>query len=190
VDERELLTRCLSGDQAAWRDLVARYDPVLSQLARIILRSLRRQGSEWEIDEVKAGVLEMLVVHDCRVLRYFRWQCSLETWLRVLVRTVAIRMIRRKTVDPADLARPDAGEQPIDRLLTGETQAAVRKALDALPARDRLVLTMFFIDGRSYQEIASLAKIPMGTIATVISRSRLKLRDLLKSSGVVEDPST
>ena len=187
MDERELLTRCLSGDEAAWRDLVKQVDPVLVNLARIILRSLRRPGSDWEIDEVKAGVLEMLVAHDYRALRSFRWQCSLETWLRVLVRTVAIRMLRRKTVDPADLVRSDPGEQPIDRLLAEETQAAVRRALDELPARDRLVLTLFFIDGRSYQEIASLANIPMGTIATVISRSRLKLRDVLKARGVVED---
>jgi RNA polymerase sigma factor (sigma-70 family) len=184
VDDRDLLTSCLSGDQTAWRTLVDRYDPTLSHLARIVLRSFRRPGADWEIDEVKAGVLEMLVAHDCRALRFFRWQCSFETWLRVLVRTVAVRMIRRKTVDPTDQARPTPAAQPIDRLLSDETQAAVRRALDALPGRDRLVLTMFFIDGLSYQQIASQAGIPMGTIATVISRSRQKLKDLLKSHGV------
>jgi len=184
VDERDLLTSCLSGDQAAWRSLVERYGPTISQLARIVLRSFRRAGAEWEVDEVRAGVLEMLVVHDCRVLRSFRWQCSFETWLRLLVRTVAIRMIRRKTVDPEDRPRPAPAAQPIDRLLTEEKQAAVRRALDELPARERLVLTMFFIDGLSYQQIASQAGIPMGTIATVISRSRLKLKEMLKSRGV------
>ena len=187
MDEKALIAGCLSGDQAAWRALVEGIDPTLARVARIILRSLRRPGNDWEVDEVKAGVLEMLVAHDSRALRSFRWQCSFKTWLRVLVRTVAIRMIRRKTVDPADLAARDAGELPIDRLLIDETQAAVRRALDELPARDRLVLTMFFIDDRSYQEIASVTRIPMGTIATVISRSRVKLRDLLKSHGVGED---
>jgi len=130
VDERELLAACLSGDQTAWRALVDRYGPTLVQLARIVLRSLRRPGAEWEIDEVKAGVLEMLVAHDCRVLRSFRWQCSFETWLRVLVRTVAIRMIRRKTPEPALSPRPEAAPQPFDRLLSDELQAAVRRALD------------------------------------------------------------
>jgi RNA polymerase sigma-70 factor (ECF subfamily) len=187
VDERDLLANCLSGDPAAWRSLVDRYGLVLSQLARIVLRGLRRPGADWEVDEVKAGVLEMLVAHDYRALRSFRWQCSFETWLRVLVRTVAIRMIRRKTPDPADRPAPGPGEQPMDRLMAEETQAAVRAALDALPARDRLVLTLFFIDGRSYQEISDLARIPMGTVATVISRSRLTLRDLLKSRGVFDD---
>jgi RNA polymerase sigma-70 factor (ECF subfamily) len=184
VDERDLLTACLSGDQTAWRALVERYGPTLSQLARIVLRSLRRPGADWEVDEVRAGVLEMLVAHDCRVLRSFRWQCSFETWLRVLVRTVAIRMIRRKPPDPADAPRPRIAPQPFERLLTDELQAAVHGALDELPARDRLVLTMFFIDGLSYQQIASQAGLPMGTIATVISRSRLKLKELLKSRGV------
>jgi RNA polymerase sigma-70 factor (ECF subfamily) len=184
VEERSLLEHCLSGDQAAWSALVERYGPTISQLARIVLRSLRRPGAEWEIDEVKAGVLEMLVAHDCRVLRSFRWQCSFETWLRVLVRTVSIRMIRRKTPDLVDSPRPDAAPQPFERLLSDELQTAVRRALDELPARDRLVLTMFFIDGLSYQQIASQAGLPMGTIATVISRSRLRLKELLKSRGV------
>jgi RNA polymerase sigma-70 factor (ECF subfamily) len=183
VDERNLLAGCLSGDQTAWRSLVDHYGPTIAQLARSVLRSLRRPGAEWEVDEVRAGVLEMLVAHDSRVLRSFRWQCSFETWLRVLVRTVAIRMIRRKTVDPEDRPRPSPAAQPIDRLLTSELQVAVRCALDELPARDRLVLTMFFIDGLSYQQIAAQAGIPMGTIATVISRSRLKLKELLKTHG-------
>ena len=43
---------------------------------------------------------------------------------------------------------------------------------------------MFFIDGRSYQDIASEAKLPMGTVATVISRSREKLKELLKAQGL------
>jgi len=188
VDERDLLTNCLAGDAAAWRALVDRYGPTLSDLARIVLRSLRRPGADWEVDEVKAGVLELLVAHDYRALRSFRWQCSFETWLRVLVRTVAVRMLRRKTADPADLPAPAPGERPMERLLAEETQAAVRAALDALPARDRLVLTMFFIDGRSYREIAGLARIPMGTIATVISRSRERLKDLLKARGVFDEP--
>ena len=93
------------------------------------------------------------------------------------------------TPETAEEVVPTTREQPVDRLLAEETQAAVRAALDALPPRDRLVLSMFFIDGRSYQEIASLARLPMGTVATVISRSRLKLRELLQSKGVFDEES-
>jgi RNA polymerase sigma-70 factor (ECF subfamily) len=185
VDEKELLARCLEGDEAAWRGFVARYDAALSHLARHALRAIRRSTNPAEVDEVRSGVLELLVAHQYRVLRSFRWQCSFESWLRVLVRTVCIRMIRRKSVDPADLASPATADvRPYDRLLAEETSAAVRRTLEELPARDRIVLTMFFIDGRSYQEIAAEAKIPMGTIATVISRSREKLKELLKARGL------
>ncbi len=190
MDEKELLARCLTGDDAAWRALVERYDASLARLARLVLRAFRRPADDWEVDEVKSGVLELLVAHDYRVLRAFRWQCSFETWLRVLVRTVCVRRIRRKTVDPGDLVKDAPGEQPLERLVNEETQAAVRKALDSLPPRDRLILTMFFIDGRSYREIASFAGIPMGTVATVLSRSRQVLKDMLKSKGIVEDVST
>jgi len=43
---------------------------------------------------------------------------------------------------------------------------------------------MFFIDGKPYREIADALKIPMGTIATVLARTREKLRGMLEDRGL------
>ena len=184
MDERELIDRCISGDGEAWRELLETYDPALRHLAGLALRSLNRPADEGGVEEVRSGVLEMLLSDDSRVLRSFRWQCSFETWLRVLVRTVAVRSVRRKRIDPKDVPAPAATPPPLERLLSDERARTVREALDALPDRERRVLTMFFIDGRPYQEIASALNLPMGTIATVLARTREKLKDLLKAKGL------
>lgn len=184
MDERNLIERCIAGDGEAWRELLETYDPVLRTLARGALRSINRPADLAEVEEIRSGVLEMLLADGSRVLRSFRWQCSLESWLRVLVRTVAVRSVRRKRIDPKDVPPPAAAPAPIERLLSQERARAVREALESLPDRERRVLSMFFIDGRPYHEIAETLRLPMGTVATVLARTRETLRDLLKARGL------
>jgi RNA polymerase sigma-70 factor (ECF subfamily) len=184
MDERELITRCVSGQEEAWRELVATYDEVLRRLARTYLRSLNAPADDGHVDEVRSGVLEMLVAHDFRILRSFRWQCSFETWLRVVVRTVCVRSVRRKKLDPRDLPPPAALPAPLESLLSEERARVVTSALEQLPERERRVLSLFFVDGRSYREISDLLKLPMGTIATLLARTREKLRKNLESKGL------
>jgi RNA polymerase sigma-70 factor (ECF subfamily) len=184
VDERTLIDRCLAGDEDAWRSLLGTYDPVIRTLARLVLRSLRRPADDAEIEEVRSGVLEMLLADGSRVLRSFRWQCSFESWLRVLVRTVSIRAVRRKKIDPREVSGPAAPAAPLDRLLSEERSRVVREALSQMPPREQKVLTLFFIEGQSYQEISSATGLPMGTIATVLARSRDTLREMLKARGI------
>ena len=184
MEERELITRCISGQDDAWRELVATYDGILRHLARVFLKSLNSPSDDSHVDEVRSGVLEMLVAHDFRILRTFRWQCSFETWLRVVVRTVCVRSVRRKKLDPRALPPPAASPAPIESLLTEERARVVTAALEGLPERERRVLSMFFVDGKSYREISDLLKLPMGTIATLLARTRERLRKDLESKGL------
>ncbi len=184
MDERTLIERCISGDEEAWRDFLATYDLSIRASARLVLGSIGRPADDAEVEEIRSGVLEMLLADGSRVLRSFRRQCSLETWLRVLVRTVCIRSVRRKKVDPREIPAPPAPEAPIERILSEERTRVVREALDALPERERKVLSMFFIDGRSYREMAESLGLPMGTVATVLARTRETLRGLLKAKGM------
>lgn len=179
MDEKDLVARCASGQDSAWQEFVRRYAPILKSFARGALRSMRRPASDSDVDETAARVLEMLVDNRYHVLKSFRWQCSLETWLRILVRTACVRAVRRKNIGAEDLVRP-SGPTPLDEALSDERRSAVREALQRLPDRERQVLSMFFLEGHSYDEIASKLRLPMGTVATVLSRTRQKLREMLK----------
>ena len=184
MNEQDLIQRCLAGREDAWSELLETYDPAIRHLARLALRSLNRPADDAEVEEIRSGVLEALLADGSRVLRSFRWQCSFETWLRVIVRTVCVRSVRRKRIDPKEIPPPSAIEAPLERLLSEERSRAVKDALDTLPDRERRVLSMFFIDGRTYPEIAAELGLPMGTVATVLARTREKMRGLLKAKGL------
>ena len=184
MEERELIARCLAGEDGAWRLFLSTYDATICHLARRCLRSLQMPGDDVQVEEIRSGVLEMLVAQDSRILRTFRWQCSFATWLRVVVRTVCVRSVRRKKIDPRSVPSPAAPAQPLEHLLTEERIRTVRQALDGLPERDREILTMFFGEGRPYREIAETLRIPMGTVATVLARAREKLRGNLEGKGL------
>jgi RNA polymerase sigma-70 factor, ECF subfamily len=184
VHEKDLIARCISGDGEAWRELLETYDPTIRHLARLVLRSLNRPADDAEVEEIRSGVLETLLAEGSRVLRAFRWQCSFETWLRVIVRTVCVRSVRRRKVDPKEISPPAPAVAPLERALSEERARAVREALETLPERERRVLERFFVDGRSYREIADELGLPMGTIATVLARTRERLKEMLKSKGI------
>jgi len=179
-----LVQRCLTGDPGAWRQLLEGCGPTLRNFARISLRALGARADEADVDDVCSAVFETLVARDYRVLRSFRWQCSFPTWLRLLARTAAVRSVRRKAVDRADVPLQRPAGLPLDLIVDEEARALVREEVERLPSRERAVLRMFFVDGRPYREIAEALRLPMGTVATLLARTRAALRERLERRGL------
>jgi len=79
-------------------------------------------------------------------------------------------------------------EPPVDAAMEkAEEKEVLEKALAALAPEDRAMLVLREIDGRSYEEIAGIAEIQLGTVKSRISRARealrLKMGVLLKDNG-------
>jgi RNA polymerase sigma-70 factor (ECF subfamily) len=64
----------------------------------------------------------------------------------------------------------------------------VRQALAALNHEHRTILVLREIDGHSYEQIAEILELPVGTIRSRLHRARLQLRDQLK--GVIQEYRT
>lgn len=182
MQERELVRRCLAGDEQAWQEFHARYRPVVERLAASALK--RGRAGQDLAEEISSAVFEALVDGKYRALRSFRWQCSIETWLRILVRTFMIRRLRRKTPRPEARESTPPEAEPPEVAMAAEARAEVRRVLRELPERERSVLTAFFIEDASYAEISRRFGLPMGTVATVIARTRLRLRETLSARGI------
>jgi RNA polymerase sigma-70 factor (ECF subfamily) len=182
VDEKELVRRCCQGDEQAWQRFHDRYRPVVERLTTAALK--RGRSGRDLVEEIASAVFETLIDGNYRALRSFRWQCSIETWLRIIVRTCMIRRLRRKAPKPELRVATTESEEPPGELLSGERRKAVRRILAELPSRERQALTMFFMEDASYTEISRRMGLPMGTVATILSRTRTKLRDLLQSRGI------
>ena len=68
---------------------------------------------------------------------------------------------------------------PATILEHAEDAELIRKAMDALPAESREILALRHQEGLSYQEIADIAQIPLGTVMSRLARARAKLQGCL-----------
>lgn len=90
------------------------------------------------------------------------------------------RLARRKRFtgeEPADYADPAAG--PERTYETAEDSARLRAAIEALPEKYRVVITLFHVQGKQYDEIAGVLGIPLGTVKTHLFRAKDLLRAAL-----------
>ena len=184
--DRALLKRCLTHQPGAWNDFVDRYlgliYHVIHHTAHLRSSSLRPE----DVEDLAAEILLQLVSNDYAVLRQFRGQSSLATYLTVIARRICVHELARRQaareVQPAGATHPEPAEtEAEDNRKAGlEQLEEVERLLGKLPSREREVVRLHYIEGRSYEEIATDLNIPVNSIGPILSRARKKLR---KGSG-------
>lgn len=91
---------------------------------------------------------------------------------------------RNDTTRPVPEARADTTESVPDvRLQQDEARQAVRRALELLEEQDREILLLKDVQGLSYEEIAHVLNVPLGTVKSRLSRARLAFKEVWKKIG-------
>lgn len=187
ADDRALVAACLAGEPGAWPRLVDRCSGTTAGAVRRVLGASANQA---DVDDCCAAVMHALVADDRRLLRSYRGDAAVPTWLYVVARRTALawksRAARRATpVDPAELPMTvDRAEGPEWQAQRAEMVEQVRELLDDLPERDRVILRQFYLEGRRGPEIAAGLGIPVDQISTALHRAREKARNSMKSKGL------
>jgi RNA polymerase sigma factor (sigma-70 family) len=175
--DAELVGRCRADEGAAWDELVTRY----TRYVRVI--ATRAFGlSESDADDVRQEVFARAYAQ----LGGLRDDAALRPWLAQTTRRLSIDRLRAAdreivTGHPRVDGPADAGDGmgPLDDLLS------VQAAMERLAPECREVLERFFGRDESYRSIAAALELPIGTIASRISRCLGRLRSELRV-GVVE----
>jgi RNA polymerase sigma-70 factor (ECF subfamily) len=110
-------------------------------------------------------------------------------WLRRVTFSVAMNWLKAfrpsifqqldGQIDLETLEIPDFRPGPAEELERRELAQAVHRAIASLPPRYRVPLTMFHLDGLSYQKVAEFLDIPLRNVRVLIHRARAKLKALL-----------
>jgi RNA polymerase sigma-70 factor, ECF subfamily len=182
-DEGELVTELQAGSDSAFDYLVTYYHASVYNLVYGILPD--RADA--------ADVTQEVFLHVFRGIRGFRGGSSLKTWLyRISVRQAlnhrrwCWRHHRMQTsIDgdasentPAlDLKDPEA--TPFEQCATHELQATVRRALGEVPPVFRSAVILRDLEGLSYEEIAEVLEVSVGTVKSRIMRGRRMLKEVL-----------
>jgi RNA polymerase sigma-70 factor (ECF subfamily) len=190
--DRELLRRCLAHQPGAWNDFVDRFLGLVYHVVHHTshLRSTPLQPED--VEDLAAEVLLQLVANDYAVLRQFRGASSLATYLTVIARRICVQELARRAA--AREVQPPAGADlnaagPDDRPGTGlESLEEVERLLGKLPGREREVVRLYYIEGRTYEEISTELKVPINSIGPFLSRARKKLRKGVKSPPPKANP--
>ena len=112
------------------------------------------------------------------------------SWLLKTTHNLCVDRLRRGKVRPEvdperlELMEDDHGHGPERSAHSREVGDAVARALEALSARDRSIVLMREIHGMSYDEIAGVVDLPLGTLKSILHRSRERLRRVLTVAGV------
>jgi RNA polymerase sigma-70 factor, ECF subfamily len=187
VTDLELARACLRGDEAAWRELVETYRPILYAAARRIAGD---EGSARELaDSLWADLYGIREAGGERrsLLAYFHGRSSLATWLRALVarrhvdrwreskRTESLDVREERSPVPAPGGDPAAGD-PDRRRLLELFRRALAAVLAALDPRDRLRLAAYHLDGRTLAEIGRALGEHESTVSRKLERTRTRIR--------------
>ncbi len=184
--DKSLLQRCLNHDTGAWNDFVDRYLSLIYHVVHYTAHLRSISLAPEDVEDLAAEVMMQLVANDYSVLRQFRGQSSLATYLTVVARRIcAHELTRRKAIRDHIQTLADREEMP--KVEVGlESVEEVQKLLRKLPSREREVVRLFYLEGRSYEEISAELHVPVNTIGPVLSRARKRLRhgDAPKKNGV------
>jgi RNA polymerase sigma-70 factor (ECF subfamily) len=188
--DRELLRRCLAHQPGAWNDFVDRFlgliYHVIHHTAHLRSTPLKPEDTE----DLAAEVLLQLVANDYAALKQFKCNSSLATYLTVIARRICVHELARRSaardVQPANNKNTEPEEEaPAGRGLEGmgglEQHEEVEKLLGKLPGREREVVRLHYLEGRTYEEISTELGIPVNSIGPVLSRARKKLRETSKA---------
>ncbi len=173
-NDSDLLPRCRGGDEAAWRELVARHT------RRVFALAYRFTG---RVDEAEDLTQEIFVKVYQSLDRYRAGDGSFTAWLMTLARNQAIDQYRRRRqerirrVEDPELVDgvASAEEGPLPGLEREERVRLVHRGLRALPPDLRLPLILCDLQGLPYGDIATTLQLPLGTVKSRINRARLEL---------------
>lgn len=191
VIDRELLRRCLAVEPGGWKNFIDRFVGLFVHVIQHTAYARSVRLSQHDIDDLCAEVLLTFLANDFAVLRQFRGQCSLATYLTVIVRRVVVReMAKRRMAEALGhvTASTVAAEryQPDHDLQRIEDQEEVLRMLEGLPETEAQIVRQYHLEGRSYHEISHGLGIPENSIGPTLTRARAKIRnrEMLRASNL------
>lgn len=186
LSDQEVVERARRGREAAFRELIRRYErPVFSLVYRLVRD---RERAEDLSQDTFIKVLNALDRYDPSF--------KFSSWIFKIAHNTALDELRRKHPDTlsihgsphastademeATALTPAATEEtPEEFASSREIGAHIEEAIGTLRAEYRTAILLCHVEGRPYEEVAQIMDVPLGTVKTYIHRARNELRKQL-----------
>ncbi len=173
VNDIELVRHSQSGSREAFSELIRRHQHLVYNVAYRFMRDATLAEDMAQESFVKAY----------RLLKGFRGDCSFTTWLyRVTATTCLTEINKRKRRKEVELTPESGGNlcstghKPAER----DLKEQIRRCVTRLSDRYATIVTLYYLKGTSYDEIAQVMDVPLGTLKTWMFRARKQLRFIIE----------
>lgn len=187
--DQEVVAVAKEGEEEAYRELIRRYErPVFS----LIFRMVRNR-------ELAEDLAQETFIKVLNAIQTYRPEFKFSSWVFKIANNAAIDHIRKRELDTLSLeGSPHAdtpelieatalqvserGESQLDEVANKELGGVIERAIEDLRPEYRACILLRHVEGRTYEEIAELLNLPLGTVKTYIHRARNELRISLKET--------
>ena len=183
-DDEKLIADALKGDQKAYTRLVEQHKKAIFHIINKIVRN----------DEAANDLVQETFMKAFSSLATYRSEYRFSTWLYKIAANASIDYLRKRRIHALSLDRPmetkdgtveievpDYSFHPELDLMRKQQRVSIDEAIDSLPKKYRDVIVYRHKDDKSYEEIADLLDIPVGTVKARIFRARELLKKKLKN---------
>ena len=175
--------RAIEGDQKAYKELMNRYQ---SQIFSLMYRMIHSTAEAEDL--VQEAFMKAFTS-----LRNFNYEYAFSTWLYKIATNNCIDHLRKKKLQTLSIDAPiaykdtsysieipDLTYYPEKEMMRKERNSIIKVAIDELPEKYKTVIFLRHSEELSYEEIADMLKIPIGTVKARIFRAREMLNKFLK----------
>lgn len=179
--DEQLIARFQQGDEYAYDLLVKRYkDPLMNYIYRFV-------NDKTDAEDI----LQETFLRLYKNKHYYKEIAKFSTWIYTIAGNLAKTELRKKKrrsffsihnfMDTEkDYELPDKGVTPDRETDSVITNNEIQKAIDKLSSKFKQVILLRDVQGFSYEEIAQIVNVPLGTVKSRVNRARLKLQQDLK----------
>ncbi len=172
----DLVKSFQQGNVGAFNELVRRYQQKVYWIARRVVKT----------HEDADDVVQDVFIKAYDGLKEFRSESGFYTWLYRITVNVALNAVRSRklksffgTEDTAE-EPVDTGARPDEQLERSEYDALLKKAIDRLPPKQKLVFTMRYIDQMSYDEMAVTLRKSVGGLKANYFHALKKIQEYMQ----------
>ncbi len=184
--DQEIVALARAGEEAAYRELIRRYErPLFSLLFRMVRDR-----------ELAEDLAQETFVKALNAIESYRPEFKFSSWIFKIANNAAIDHLRRRELDTLSLEgspqaeTPEAieatalqiggrQESPLAEVEARELGGQIEAAIAQLRPEYRSCILLRHVEGRAYEEIAEILNLPLGTVKTYIHRARNELRQAL-----------
>jgi RNA polymerase sigma-70 factor (ECF subfamily) len=175
VEDQFYIDKVLAGQTASYTFLIERYKSMVFTIAMKIVRN-REDAEE--------------VAQDCFIKAYqkletYKGESKFSTWLYSIVYRTAISRIRKKQIELSDISDkmykiPEDSVDPLELMKYEEQREFVGKAINLLPEMDAALVTLYYLNDSSVEEIEQITGLSNSNVKTKLFRARKKMYDILQ----------